>query len=317
MGELLLRALTGFVAAAIASAKGRNPIIWFFFGVVFYWLALIVILFMPNKKMRQTFRTRRTSGNSMNWRSRVEATCPYCGSGVVIDDIPGNWTCPDCGRTFTYSSDSRTYRIREDRILPQVEWIVKLFAKLAKRDGVVTENEVRQVDRIVRQAFQPNREQLSQIMSVFNEARYSEETFESIAENLYASVAGRRDVLEDTLTALLAIAVSDGSLRPEEEALIVKAAGIFGLSEAYTSIKAHFYGSAKETGRDLDACYRLLGCSGNDSDDTIKKHYRLLIKENHPDRLVSRGASEESIKQANVKVAEIKQAYETIMAARG
>lgn len=305
------------MTAAIASAKGRNPIVWFFLGTVFYWIALVVILFIPNKRMSRTFRPRQTGGGGMNWRRRVEAACPYCGSGVAIDDIPGNWTCPNCGRTFTYSSDGRTYRIGEDRILPQVEWIVKLFAKLAKKDGVVTENEVRQVDRIVRQAFQPSREQLSQIMSVFNAARYTDESFESIAENLYTSVGGRRDILEDTLTALLTIAFADGFLKPEEEALIVEAAEIFGLSEAYTSIKARFYGSEQEKSGDLAACYQVLGCSENDSDETIKKQYRLRIKENHPDLLVSRGASEESIRQANIKVTEIKRAFETIMSARG
>ncbi|MDD9148396.1 TerB family tellurite resistance protein [Sporolactobacillus sp. CQH2019] len=319
MGGIFLRILTGFITAMIASAKGRNPIVWFFVGVVFYWLAPIVILFMPGRRIRMSriFRAGPSSGDALNWRRQVEATCPYCGSRVVIDDIPGSWACPDCGRTFTYSADGRTYRIREDQVLPQIEWIVKLFAKLAKRDGVVTENEVRQVDRIVRQAFQPNEEQLSRIMSVFNMSRYSDETFEEIAENLYASVGGRRDILEDTLVALLAIASADGSLNAGEEAMIARTADLFGLGAAYASLKARFYENTQEKGGDLAACYRLLGCSEHDSDETIKKQYRQRIKENHPDRLVGRGASEESIRQANVKVTEIKRAFETIMAARG
>lgn len=204
--------------------------------------------------------------------------------------------------------------------MPQVEWIVKLFAKLAKKDGVVSENEVRQVDQIVRQAFLPTKEQLGKIMTLFNESRYSEESFESISKNLYASVRGRRDILADTVTALFAIAVADGTLRAEEESMIRTACSIFGLAGEYESIKAQFFGrtSSGDPSHEasLDASYRLLACAPSDSDQVIKKKYRQLIKENHPDRLMSRGASEDSIKEANKKVAQIKRAYEQIMAAR-
>ncbi|WKB35782.1 DnaJ domain-containing protein [Terrilactibacillus sp. S3-3] len=58
-----------------------------------------------------------------------------------------------------------------------------------------------------------------------------------------------------------------------------------------------------------------MGCQKGDSAEKIKKNYRRLIKENHPDRLLSQGASDEAINQANKKVAEIKKAYERVMAA--
>ncbi|RYL95196.1 molecular chaperone DnaJ [Sporolactobacillus sp. THM7-4] len=310
----------GIIAAAIAASKGRNAFVWFIAGFIFSFFAVIVVLFMPDKKLIRRFRNNRADKTRTDWRKKVERECPYCGSRVSIDDIPGNWTCPNCGKAFIYSTDGRTYKIRDDQILPPVELMIKLFAKLAKADGVVTENEVRQVDTIVRQAFQPNKDQLRQIMSLFNETRYSGEPFEAIAWNLYDSVGGSRGFLRDALTALLAVAAADGALRPEEESMLLKAAEIFGLSEAYASIKARFFADSgregPQPGENLEACYRLLGCSENESDDTIKKKYRRLIKENHPDRLVSSGASEESIKQANKKVAEIKRAYEQIMAAR-
>jgi DnaJ like chaperone protein len=102
--------------------------------------------------------------------------------------------------------------------------------------------------------------------------------------------------------------------------MIRTACSIFGLAGEYESIKAQFYGrsSAGEPSHEvsLDASYRLLECAPSDSDQVIKKKYRELIKENHPDRLMSRGASEDSIKEANKKVAQIKRAYEQIMAAR-
>ncbi|MCL1631391.1 TerB family tellurite resistance protein [Sporolactobacillus sp. CPB3-1] len=314
--------LFGFIAAFIALAKKRNVVLWFIAGFIIQWLAVILLLILPGGSHHVFSGRRGESGSRTNtqWRSKVSRECPYCGHQVAFDDIPGNWTCPNCGQTFTYSTDGRVYRQRDERLMPQIEWIVKLFAKIAKKDGVVSENEVRQVDQIVRQAFQPTRQQLQQIMTLFNQSRYSDESVESIAQNLYASVRGRRDILADTLTALVAIAAADGMLRPEEEATIRTIAAIFGLADEYESLKSQFFGRSSqgntEQSMGIDACYRLLGCRQDDSDQVIKKKYRALIKENHPDRLMSRGASEASIKEANNKIAEIKRAYERIMAAR-
>ncbi|RYM04665.1 molecular chaperone DnaJ [Sporolactobacillus sp. THM7-7] len=320
MGEMLLRVFMGLVAAWIALSKGRSPVIWFFLGLFFSWFAAIAVLFFPNKKLRRNFQSRRNPRPAANWHKRVGVHCPYCGTRVVIDDIPGNWSCPDCGETFTYSTDGQAYKIRRSQIDPPVMWMVKMFARLAKADGVVTENEVRQVDQIVRQGFRPSEDQLQRIMDLFNESRYSDEPITAIARQLYLSVGGRRDILGDALTALFAIAAADGRLHPQEGAVLATAANIFGMENEYEAIKARFFSRSAESGTsaeaDLDACYRLLGASGNESDELIKKKYRRLIRENHPDRLVSRGASEESIRRANQKVAEIKQAYERIMATR-
>ncbi|MFT8317745.1 MAG: TerB family tellurite resistance protein [Sporolactobacillus sp.] len=316
---MVIRGTSAILAAIFASVKGRNPVIWFILGYIFYIIAPIVVLFLPNGRGRKIFPGKGKTGSEMRWGQKTSAACPYCGNDVIFDDIPGNWTCPHCGNTFTYSSDGHLYKIRDDQVLPQLEWIVKLFAKLAKQDGVVTENEINQVDQIVRQAFQPNHDQLKKIMTVFNEARYTSESFDEIAENLYLSVGGRQDILVDTLTALLAIGYADGTLLSEEEALIRRAASIFRMDQMYESIKARFAG---QTGRtddqpSLETSYQLLGCTPEDSEEVIRKKYRQQIKANHPDRLMSSGASEAQIKEANTKIAAIKKAYEQILAAKG
>jgi len=317
------RLLFAIAVAVLAVAKKRNAVLWFIAGFFFEWIALIVILILPGGSGRRMFVGGGGSRDSgAHWHKKVSRSCPYCGNPVTFDDIPGNWTCPNCGQTFTYSSDGRVFASNKDELMPQMELMVKLFAKMAKKDGVVSENEVRQVDQIVRQAFRPTKEQLRKIMALFNESRYSDESFEIIAQNLYASVRGRSDILVDTIIALLAIAASDGALRTEEETMIRSAALIFGLADQYESIKAQFFGRSSSSegsstrGAGLENCYQLLGCTPNDSDQIIKKKYRELIKENHPDRLMSRGASEASIKEANSKIARIKHAYEQVMAAR-
>ena len=64
--------------------------------------------------------------------------------------------------------------------------------------------------------------------------------------------------------------------------------------------------------KDFEKYYAILGCSTNDSDGQIKKQYRKLVSEYHPDKIASKGLPEEFTKFANDKFREIQGAYEVI-----
>ena len=49
----------------------------------------------------------------------------------------------------------------------------------------------------------------------------------------------------------------------------------------------------------------------------VKRAYRRLMSQHHPDKLVSKGLPEEMVKVATRKTQEIKAAYEKIREARG
>jgi len=67
----------------------------------------------------------------------------------------------------------------------------------------------------------------------------------------------------------------------------------------------------------LEKAYRTLGVSSATNNGELKKTYRKLMSKNHPDKLISKGLSEDMIKLATQKTQEIKLAYETICKARG
>ena len=62
----------------------------------------------------------------------------------------------------------------------------------------------------------------------------------------------------------------------------------------------------------LENDYKILLSKSSDSDAEIKKKYFKLVKEYHPDSLVSKGLPEEFLKFANERLANINEAYERI-----
>ena len=62
----------------------------------------------------------------------------------------------------------------------------------------------------------------------------------------------------------------------------------------------------------LSQAYKILGVSKNSSEAEIKKAYRRLMSQHHPDKLVSKGLPDEMIQLATEKTQEIRKAYDLI-----
>jgi len=70
-------------------------------------------------------------------------------------------------------------------------------------------------------------------------------------------------------------------------------------------------------GRRLEDAYAALGVSKDASDAEVKRAYRKLIGENHPDKLAARGLPESMRAVAEERSREINAAYDLIKEARG
>jgi len=67
----------------------------------------------------------------------------------------------------------------------------------------------------------------------------------------------------------------------------------------------------------LKDAYNILNVNADSSDAEIKKAYRRLLSQHHPDKLVSKGLPEEMMKMAAQKTHEIRKAYEKVKDKRG
>lgn len=184
--------------------------------------------------------------------------------------------------------------------------IIALSAKMAKADGIVSEAEVAAFRRIFE--FPPEEEK--NVARLYNLARQDVAGFEAYAERLAglcATCAANCPVLEDVIDGLFHIAKADGLIHEAEFGFLARVAEIFGIGEEhFNRITArHVY----VEGRDP---YHVLGVSPSDDFATIRRHYRGLVSEHHPDRLIARGVPAEFHAIANDRMAQLNAAYRAI-----
>ena len=76
-------------------------------------------------------------------------------------------------------------------------------------------------------------------------------------------------------------------------------------------------GYQPHSGPSLDDAYKVLGVSANDDQTVVKRAYRRLMNEHHPDKLVAKGLPPEMMAMAKEKAQQIQAAYDLICKAKG
>ncbi|MEI9988784.1 MAG: TerB family tellurite resistance protein [Rhizomicrobium sp.] len=186
--------------------------------------------------------------------------------------------------------------------------MIALAAKMAKADGTVTDDEVEAFHRLFR--FAPS-EQAS-VDRVFRLAQQDTAGFEAYAGQIAKMLAGNPALLEDIIDGLFEIAKADGVFHPGEAAFLERVADIFGFTpNEYRRLRA------SHIGPDKGDPYVILGVDFEAGDDEVKATYRMLVRENHPDKLIARGVPEEFIRVATDKLAAINGAYDRVGRERG
>lgn len=184
--------------------------------------------------------------------------------------------------------------------------MIALSAKMAKADGIVTGDEVAAFQEI----FDIPPEEAQNVARLYNLAKEDVAGFERYAERM-AAMCGSGEpncvMLEDILDGLFHIAKADGVLHEAEAAFLRRVAEIFGIDNT------HFEAI---TARHLDLGeadpYVVLGVSRDMDFADIRRHYRKLVAESHPDRLIARGVPPEFIAIATDRIAALNGAFEVI-----
>ncbi len=226
--------------------------------------------------------------------------------------------------TTNYQEQFKNFSVSKEAIeKSELGVFISLVAKVAKADGKVDALEAELVGNLftdISRVF-PEPEKTREIFKeIFNEQKEFNDNIEALAHNLKNLIARDQQKQIQMMGFLIQLAFIDGEMsRSEEEILITIAEAMEFDPNIYHNIFSQFEEMMKNytsPQTSLKDAYATLGVNENDSLESIKKAYRKLVREYHPDIIKAQGKDENYLKEATAKTQEINSAYEMIKKAK-
>lgn len=197
-----------------------------------------------------------------------------------------------------------------------------VMGHLAKSDGRVSADEIALANRVMqRLELAPRMRDFAR--HLFSQGKHLDFPLDDVLAQ-FASEARSRDLKRMFLEIQVFAAYADGRMHHAERTILVRVCQHLGFDaatlaqvEALVRAEMGHEFSAGASQSSLDDAYELLGVRPQASDADVKRAYRRLMSQHHPDKLVAKGLPEEMMKLATAKTQEIKGAYERIKEDRG
>ncbi len=206
------------------------------------------------------------------------------------------------------------------------------MGRLAKADGKVTPDEIRMAENIMSQ-MQLSAEQRRVAIELFNLGKGDDFDLQAVVEQFRGECRRRTNLMRMFVEIQLQAVYADGNMHPAEEKLLEEICGYlkfpkFMLRQMEVMVRAgraaqneRQHSNRSAVGRTpampLPDAYKLLGVKTSEGKAEVKRAYRKLMSQHHPDKLVAKGLPPEMIKLATEKTQQIKAAYELIKEAKG
>ncbi len=195
-----------------------------------------------------------------------------------------------------------------------------------KADGRVTKAEIMAAEQLMQrlQLTETERQRAIRFFQLGKEQGFDlEHTLREFARHSML----RHELRIMFIELLLEAALADGTLTSAEQAILVRSctvlhipANVFSaMLRARQGGAGSAYGknqSAAHQGPSLQQSYDALGIKADASAPEIKRAYRKLVSQYHPDKLVSQGLPEKMMEMSKKRVREINAAYDKIKVSR-
>lgn len=199
--------------------------------------------------------------------------------------------------------------------------VFSLMGYIAKADGKVSRDEISLAEQVMGQ-MQLQTAQRKIAIKLFDQGKKDDFPYQAVLAQFKRECGRSRNLIQMFLEILTATALADGTMAQSERRILESMALSLGWSKndfdqlvMRLSAQFRFDGDVAPADRLKDA-YKVLAIESTADDATVKKAYRKLMSQHHPDKLVSKGLPEEMMEMAKKKTQEIKSAYDTIMASR-
>ncbi len=232
--------------------------------------------------------------------------------GGLFDNMLDAVNTPDSQQAFDYGTS--TQHTNSGQRSSFLFSMLVLASYIIKADGKVMHSEMETVRQMLRQNFgETARMQGDEILRrLFDEQkRVGSQQFRQTVLECCQQIARNMDYSQrlQLLNFLVIISKADGRIDPSEVTSMKECA-------QWMSMSADEVDSMLGMGKDdLASAYQVLGVSPDASDDEVKKAYRRLALEHHPDKVAALG--EDIRRAAEKKFQQINDAKERIWKARG
>lgn len=242
--------------------------------------------------------------------------------GLVIGILVGHAFDRALGRALLFGSPGNIERIRNSFF----ETTFLLSGYIAKVDGRISQSEIDHTEQVIAQ-MGLGAQQRQRAIELFRRGAAGDFAMEPAVAAFVQSGGRHRQMQQMLLLFLISLAQADQGMEPAEHAALVRIAAAMGIGAAQleqllrmTRAQAGFQqqheGTTAARGSSLDDAYRALGVEATVTDKEVKRAYRKLMSEHHPDKLIARGVPEAMIKLATERTQEIQTAYELIRKSR-
>ncbi len=199
-----------------------------------------------------------------------------------------------------------------------------VMGHLAKADGRVSEEEIRAARSVMHQ-MNLSPEQVQAAIRLFTQGKDAGFPLEHTLAALRQACHGRRDLLRAFVEIQMQAVLTSGQISRRDRELLWRVSHELGVSRVELAqiealLRARSWAGGQRgspAGVPVGDSYKVLGVGTDATDAEVKKAYRRLMNQHHPDKLVARGLPESMMQVSKEKTREIRAAYDTIKKARG
>ena len=237
--------------------------------------------------------------------------------GLVIGLLVGHAFDRGLGKTLLMGSPANVQRIRESFF----ETTFLLCGHLAKADGRISRSEIDHTEDLIAQ-MRLDGGQRQRAIELFRRGAAPGFDVEGTVRRFIETCGTQRQLQQTLLLFLISLAHADQELSPAEHGALVRIAVAMGrgaaevdrlLDMARAQWQFHQQGAGTSRGEgSLEAAYKALGVALDCNERDLKRAYRKLMSENHPDKLIAKGVPDSMVRLATERSQEIQAAYELI-----
>ena len=198
-----------------------------------------------------------------------------------------------------------------------------VMGHIAKADGQVSPQEIQLAEQVMGQ-MRLSKEQRKAAIGLFNQGKQDDFVIDEVLEQFRKECRRKITLMQMFIEIQLQAAYADGVKDPAEEKILRHICKVLGYPQVlltqlesliFAQQRSYQYSSAgkqQSSATELKNAYKILGVNSSASDPEVKKAYRKLMSQHHPDKLIAKGLPEEMIEIATNKTQEIQKAYELI-----